>query len=78
MLVFSSCQKNQGTVYQVNLPDSILYTDVVPDTSVTCVLGWYFDYDHYVPYPSDSSASILLDIDHNNTFDIGVGFNYIG
>ena len=72
-LGFISCHKQDegSNIDNIEIPDNILYTDIIPDTSVTSIRGG--DSIMGFPIPSDSSASIIFDIDKDNIMDIILG-----
>jgi len=71
------CKKHQEASVDnsSNLPDNIIYTDLVPDTSVSSVQKNLPPYQ--MPPPKDSSAQIDLDVDHDGINDITVGADVI-
>jgi hypothetical protein len=74
LLVLCDCKKKNKCSANADLPDSIVYTKLIPDTTVSSVrnnLGWM-----EWPPEKDSSASIFLDVDHNGTMDIQI-FAYV-
>ena len=50
------------------VPDSILYTDLIPDTTATSIREWGVGYN--IPVPADSFATIKLDVNKDNVFDL--------
>jgi hypothetical protein len=71
-LLFSEgCKKNDSNITNTVLPDQILYTDLVPDSSATSVRYWIYLID-ILPVPDDSSAIIDLDINNDHLMDLRV------
>jgi hypothetical protein len=59
----------------------ILFTDLVPDTTVTSVREWIYAGMGEVPVPEDSGASILLDMDRDDLpdmrFSVGTSYQWV-
>jgi hypothetical protein len=73
VILLCFCKKNNNNnnnteEYSSNLPDSIVYTNLNPDTSVSSVRKNLSPFSW--PPAKDSSASISLDIDHDNITDL--------
>ena len=71
-ILISSCKKGGDQKNDSILPDKILYTDIDPDTTFTSVRSWFDTGLGTIPYPSDSSAGITLDVDHNGLPDLSL------
>jgi len=73
LIFLSGCKKKSEDNVPVILPDEIAYTDLIPDTTVTSVRRWISVYGDAIPIPSDSSASVSLDLDQDLVNDISLG-----
>jgi hypothetical protein len=73
-----ACNKDNDSNEKVEVKDDILFTDLVPDTTVTSVREWIYAGMGDVPVPDDSGASILLDMDRDDLPDMrfSVGTSY--
>ncbi len=77
LLLFSillhSCKKGTESNDGIVLPDKILYTDIIPDTVFTSVRYWSNTGGFGIlPVPSDSSAGMYIDVDHDSIPDLGL------
>jgi hypothetical protein len=73
-LYFEGCNKNDDRINQSPHADSIIYTDIIPDTSVYSVRDCEPSYGvSCLPIPDDTSAVIRFDVDHDNIMDLSVG-----
>ena len=66
------CKKDKEVIIENPpiVPDSIIYTDLIPDTSVCSIRNNWPLAD--LPPPWDTSASIQLDVDSDNINDISI------
>lgn len=76
ILLFENCKKEKTIEAPQTLqiaPDSIEYYDIIPDTTITSV-------QYYTPWggtvPSDSSCSLVFDIDSDSTVDFSLSIGH--
>ena len=71
------CSKENDLEPENPITEGIIYTELIPSIQITSVdsLIYHGSGCGYVPSPSDSSASISLDINHDNIVDFTLSCN---
>jgi hypothetical protein len=65
---FFACKKNDIESRMLDRTNSVIFSDLIPDSTITSIR----EMQTHGPVPSDSSASLLVDLDQDNLMDFRI------